>query len=105
MLLLYGAECDFWYKKMDSLEKPFSADDNCESLIRAQGKGCEHIDYQLKMIIDRISLMISLLVALAHGAPIDESNEFNSEIITPVPILSQTELNSPDGSFSYRYVH
>lgn len=106
MLLLYGVERDFGYKKMDSLEKPFSTDDNCESLIRAQENGCEHTNCHLKMIIDRISfvilLVISLVAALTHGAPI-ESDDFNSEVNTPIPILSQTEINSPDGSFSYRY--
>lgn len=84
---------------MDSLEKIFSAEDNCESLIR---KSCEYIDWQFKMMIDRISLVILIVAVLAYGAPI-ESEEFNSELNTPVPILSQTELNSPDGSFSYRY--
>lgn len=53
-------------------------------------------------MIDRISLVISLLAALSQGAPIEIGGEVLPEVITPIPILSQTEVNSPDGSFSYR---
>lgn len=55
-----------------------------------------------KMWIDRISLIISILAALAQGTPIEISGDAAPEVYTPIPIISQTDTSSPDGSFSYR---
>lgn len=35
-----------------------------------------------------------------HGA----ESSFNPNLNTPIPIISQTDISSPDGSFSYRCV-
>lgn len=48
------------------------------------------------------SIILVILVAITQGAPIEITDEIQPEIFTPIPILSQTEDNLPDGSFSYR---
>lgn len=54
------------------------------------------------MLTNRISLVISILTALAKGTPIEIGGEILPEVDTPIPIISQTETSAPDGSFSYR---
>nr|AJF83751.1 cuticle protein [Sitodiplosis mosellana] len=55
------------------------------------------------MFIDRISLVISILSAFAQAIPIEISGEAVPEVNTPIPIISQTDTSSPDGSFSYSF--
>lgn len=55
------------------------------------------------MFVDQIILVISVLAALAQGSPIEIGDEIVPEMYTPIPIISQqTDIGSPDGSFSYR---
>ncbi|XP_031640994.1 endocuticle structural glycoprotein SgAbd-2-like [Contarinia nasturtii] len=57
------------------------------------------------MFVNRISFVISMLTALTQAAPIEilGDEQIVPDTNTPIPILSQTDEISPDGSFSYSF--